>query len=92
MARTKQQFSCTDIVRLLVNKITPDSNLIEQLWFIARADVKEAQEHLCLLLRTQFDFKPQADYESFFHNCIFDFNGTRHNPFNAIGIPVSFLV
>ena len=92
MARDKQQFSCTDIVRLLVNKITPDSNLIEQLWFIARADVKEAQEHLCLLLRTQFDFKPQGDYGSFFHNCVFDSYGTNHKPFAAIGIPVSFSV
>ena len=82
--------TCTEIARLLADKLTPDFNFKEQLWFIARADAQEATEYLCLLLRTQFDFQPRHDSESFFHDCSTDALGVGHMPFSYITIGVSF--
>ncbi|KAK0509899.1 hypothetical protein JMJ35_007293 [Cladonia borealis] len=80
----KVNFSCTYIARLLADKLTPEFNFKEQLWFIARANAKEATQYLCLLLRTQFHFQPQGEGESFFHDCFTDRGGADHEPFNAI--------
>ena len=85
-------FNCSDIAKLLADKVTPDFNFKEQLWFIARANNKEAKEYLCLLLRTQFDLQPKPDCESFFHDCRDEFGGTNHSPFDAIKFHVSFQV
>ena len=85
-----EDFSCTQITRLLANKITPDFNYKEQLWFIARANNREAKEHLCLLLRIQFDFQPSQERESFFHDCLHDYGFFGHRPFRMIAAPVSF--
>ena len=78
-----ENFNCTDIARLLADKVTPEFNFEEQLLFIARADPQEALEYLCLLLRTQFDVQTQQDGESFFHDCIFDYYGI-HKPFDRV--------
>ena len=85
-------FSPTQIARLLADKLTPDFNFKEQLWFIARANAQEAAEYLCLLLRTQFDFQPKNDGESFFHDCLTDGKREVHRPFSAIVSRVSFRV
>ena len=85
-------FSCTHIASLLANKLTPDFNFKEQLWYIARADAQEAMEYLCLLLRTQFGFQPWHDNESFFHDCSTDHLGVGHMPFSDIVIEVSLRV
>ena len=83
--------SGTQIARLLADKLTPDFNFKEQLWFIARANPQEATEYLCLLLRTQFDFQPKDDGESFFHNCR-NRQHEVHSLFSAIFSRVSFRV
>ena len=85
-------FTCTEIARLLADKLTPDFNFKEQLWFVARADEQEAAQYLCLLLRTQFGFQPRHDSESFFHDCSADAGGVGHMPFGVIMIGVSFRV
>ena len=66
----------TDTARLLADKITPDFNFKDQLWFIAEADPEEALEYLHLLLRTQFNNRPQQEGESFFHYYSIDYSGT----------------
>ena len=83
-------FTCTYIARLLADKVTPDFNFKEQLWFIARANAQEAAKYLCLLLRTQFDFQPKYDEKSFFHHCLTDRKGEGHKPFRRILLAVSF--
>ena len=85
-------FSCNYIARLLADKLTPDFNFKEQLWYIARANAKEATQYLCLLLRTQFDFQLKDDRESFFHDCLTDRKSEVHRPFSAIVSRVSFRV
>ena len=92
MANMNFNFSCTHIARLLADKVTPDFNFKEQLWFIARANAQEAAEYLCLLLRTQFDFQPKPYEESFFHCCFTDRKSPDHEPHRAIMVAVSFRV
>ena len=85
-------FSGTYIARLLADKLTPDFNFKEQLWFVARANAQEAAQYLCLLLRTQFDFQPKDDGESFFHDCLTDGRHEVHRPFSVVVSRVSFQV
>ena len=69
---------CTDIAGILADKVAPDSNFEERLWFIARADPQDALEYLCLLLRTQFEVQLRQD--SFLHTRIIEYYGTTHIP------------
>lgn len=86
----EKEFSCADIARMLADKVTPDFNFKDQLWFIARANDRDAKDYLCLLLRTQFDFRPKRDGESFFHDCVDEYDSIIHKPFMMIAYPVSF--
>ena len=85
-------FSCTQIAKILADKLTPDFNFKEQLWFIARANAQEASEYLCLLLRTQFDFQPKQYGKSFFHHCLTGIKREVHRPFGAVVTGVSFRI
>lgn len=88
----KKDFSCAQIASLLADKIIPDFNYDEQLWFIARSNDREARNYLCLLLRTQFDFQPSQQEKSFFHECLNDYGFDNHKPFRVIIHTVSFQV
>lgn len=92
MANMNFDFSCTHIARLLADNVTPDFNFKEQLWFIARANAQEAAVYLCLLLRTQLDFQPKHDEESFFHDCFTDRKHEVHRPFGAVVFMVSYRI
>ena len=77
----------TDTARLLADKVAPDFNFEDQLWFIARADPHEALEYLHLLLRTQFFVRAQQDGESFFQACSIDYLGTFSRVVAASKLP-----
>ena len=89
---TQVRVSYTFIARLLADKLTPDFNFKEQLWYIARAKAPEAAEYLCLLLRTQFGFQPKEEGESFFHDCHTNRIREVHGPLTEIVSRVSFRV
>ena len=73
-----KKINCTDIARILADKVAPNSNFEERLWFIARADPQGALEYLCLLLRTQFEVQLRQD--GLLNNCIIEYYTTTHIP------------